>query len=417
MRAAAQHRREVETEAVDTHLGDPVAQGVQHELGHARMRGMQGVAAAGQVFVAAPVAADQPVVALVVEAAEGQRRAELVALGGVVVDDVQHHLQAGLVQRIHHRAELGRHGRRVVAVGRLRPARVGAEKAQRVVTPVVAQATLGEVGLIDAVLHRQQRQRRHAQALEVRDGCRMRQAGIAAAQRLGHARQKPGEALDMHLVQHSVGRRAAWLMRPCMHDRRRRHPRLQRLGRVVAHIHRARAVRMAKFIAVVLGAPAEVADDLARIGVQQQLVRVEAVALFRRIRAVRPEAVHEPRPDARQEAVPYAVLRTVECVATQLALAFAVEHAQFDARRVLTEHGEVHAAIAGQRTERLVPAGLEIGQMSHGRPTQVGVQIGTKNNVASGGRLIVMDRRRPCAGWACTGRPAAATPLPILLPP
>ena len=36
-----------------------------------------------------------------------QRRPEVVALGGVVVDDVEDDLDAGLVQRAHHRLELG----------------------------------------------------------------------------------------------------------------------------------------------------------------------------------------------------------------------------------------------------------------------------------------------------------------------
>jgi hypothetical protein len=52
------------------------------------------------------VVVDQPVVVGVVDAAERQRRPELVALGGVVVDDVQDHLEALGVQRLDHRLEL-----------------------------------------------------------------------------------------------------------------------------------------------------------------------------------------------------------------------------------------------------------------------------------------------------------------------
>jgi hypothetical protein len=87
---AAEHRREVEAEAVDAHLLHPVAQRVQHELRHARVRHVQRVAAAAVVFAAARVVGREAVPALVVQAAEAQRRPVFVALGRVVVDHVEH---------------------------------------------------------------------------------------------------------------------------------------------------------------------------------------------------------------------------------------------------------------------------------------------------------------------------------------
>jgi hypothetical protein len=55
----------------------------------------------------------------------------MVALGGVVVDHVEHHLDAGIVQPRHRGAE--RIERIVLGVARLRR-----EKGQRVVAPVIA---------------------------------------------------------------------------------------------------------------------------------------------------------------------------------------------------------------------------------------------------------------------------------------
>ena len=49
---------------------------------------------------------EQPVVERVVDAAQRQRRTELVALAGVVVDDVEDHLEPGPVQGPDHRLEL-----------------------------------------------------------------------------------------------------------------------------------------------------------------------------------------------------------------------------------------------------------------------------------------------------------------------
>ena len=69
------------------------------------MRQVDRVAGAGVVDVVALLVRQQPVVAGVVDALERQRRPELVALGGVVVDDVEDHLDAGVVKLGHHLLE------------------------------------------------------------------------------------------------------------------------------------------------------------------------------------------------------------------------------------------------------------------------------------------------------------------------
>ena len=98
---------EVEAETVDVHLEHPVPQAVHHAAA------ARGDAACSSVFprarvvdVVAPVALGEPVVGLVVDAFERQHRPETVALGGVVVDDVEDHFDPGLVQRLHHLLEL-----------------------------------------------------------------------------------------------------------------------------------------------------------------------------------------------------------------------------------------------------------------------------------------------------------------------
>ena len=104
---ARQDGREVEAEAVDAHLGRPVAQAVGDHLQHARMAEVDRVAGAGVVDVVAPVVGREPVVGGVVDALERERRPELVALGGVVVDDVEDHLDPGVVEVRDHLLELG----------------------------------------------------------------------------------------------------------------------------------------------------------------------------------------------------------------------------------------------------------------------------------------------------------------------
>src|SRR4029453_4553568 len=103
---AGQRGRQVQAEAVDVHLGDPVAQRVHEQGQDGGTADVEGVPAAGVVGVPGPVAAVEPVVAAVVDALERQRGPGVVALGGVVVDDVEDHLDAGRVQLLDHRLEL-----------------------------------------------------------------------------------------------------------------------------------------------------------------------------------------------------------------------------------------------------------------------------------------------------------------------
>ncbi len=134
---ARERAREVEAEAVDVHLEDPVAQAVHDELQHARAAHVERVARAGEVLVVARVVRQQPVVGAVVDAAQRQRRPEVIALGGVVVDDVEDDFEVGGVEGTHHDLELA-HG--FERQRREREAHVGREVRERVVAPVVVQA-------------------------------------------------------------------------------------------------------------------------------------------------------------------------------------------------------------------------------------------------------------------------------------
>ena len=87
---------------------------------------------------------------------------EMIALGGVVVDDVEHHLDAGVVQPRHGGAE---RVERVV----LRIARLRREERQRVVAPVVRQLLLDQHAVVDQPVDRQQFDGGDAEPLEMVD--------------------------------------------------------------------------------------------------------------------------------------------------------------------------------------------------------------------------------------------------------
>ena len=108
-----QRRQQVEAEAVDVHLGDPVPQRVEDQPERHRESSVDRVAAAGDVPVDVVERLAEIVVAdPAVEARSSSPRKDSVGpsgagLGGVVVDDVEQDLDAGLVERLDHRLELG----------------------------------------------------------------------------------------------------------------------------------------------------------------------------------------------------------------------------------------------------------------------------------------------------------------------
>ena len=88
--------------------------------------------------------------------------------------------------------------------------------------------------------------------------------------------------------------------------------------------------------------PLDVARQLARIGINQQLVRVKPVSVFRIVRAINPVAVQRPRPQAWYLAMPHlmGVLRQRQ-PGNFLRTALIVQ-AQLHALGVRGEQGKVH---------------------------------------------------------------------------
>ena len=90
----------------------------------------------------------------------------MVAFGGMVVNDVQNHFQAGSMQFANHFLELhnlssGNSFARVTAFGR--------EKTDRVVPPIVGQAFVLKNTVIDMFMHRKKLNAGDAELLEIFD--------------------------------------------------------------------------------------------------------------------------------------------------------------------------------------------------------------------------------------------------------
>ena len=255
---------EVEAEAVDVHLLDPVAQAVRDHLDDARMRKVEGVAGAGVVDVVALLVRDQAVVRAVVDALEGERRPFLVALGGVVVDHVDHHLQPGIVEARHHLLELLQALRRVRGIARVR-----GEETDRVVAPVIGELLLQQEIVVHKRMHRQQLDGRDAERLDVGDDLLVREAGEAAALAFGHLGMQLGIAPHVRLVDDgAVPRHELPDLLALPVEVRVDHDRLRHEGRAVALIEGAVVLGL-ELVAEDRRVPLQLADRGAGVGIQQ----------------------------------------------------------------------------------------------------------------------------------------------------
>ena len=278
------------------HLLHPVAQAVHHQAQGGGLAQVEAVAGAGEVQAAAAVLGLQPVVGGVVDAAQVQRRAQLAAFAGVVVDHVEDHLQPGAVQAAHHGLELV--DRVALAIPGL-----GRKVGHGVVAPVVDQPQVAQALVVEESVDGQQLHRGDAQALQVGYRSVAGQASVGATLRLGHVRVLAGEAFDMQFVQHGlVGRDGGGAVvapvEVVVH-----HHTFGHVGGVVGGV----SAIVLQVVAQVLRAGAQRTLYGLGIGVEQQFGCIAAVTRLGQIGAVDAVAVQGARDAALQVAMPDAI--------------------------------------------------------------------------------------------------------------
>ena len=305
------------------------------------MAQVHAVAGPRVVHVVAAILGDEVVVGGVVEALEVQVRPEVVALRGVVVDDVEDHLEAGGVERLDHLLELAHLAAAVVGRGVLGVRR---EEAVGVIAPVVAEAFVEQAGLVHELVHRHQLDGGDALLADRLEHRRRGEALVGAAQVLGHGRMQLGEALHVQLVDHRRLGPVARTPVAAPVERRIDDVGARRVGGAVGLLDRELVA--AERIGEHRVAPRDVAREGLGVRVGQQLGRVAAQPAGRVVRTVDAVAVGLPGGDPGQEQVPDEAGLAHEVVAGFLA--GLVEEAQLDAVRQAREHAEVHA-LPGQR--------------------------------------------------------------------
>ena len=358
----------------------------------------QRVAGAGRVVVVGRVVIDQAVVGAVVDPAERQRRALVVALGGVVVDHVEDDLDAGLVQRLDHPLEL----RDLLAPGAVRRILVvRGEEADRVVAPVVPQPLVEQGEVLDELVDRHELDGGDAQLGEVLDRGGVTDAGVGAADVLGHVFEQLGQALDVGLVDDRVVVLVLGLAVLAPVEERVDDDRRQRLAQAVLGVGDVveAALRVVHVVAEQRRVAAHLTVDRLGVGVEEQLGRVAAGALRRLVGAVYAVAVALPRLHAGEEPVPDEAVDLREGDAGLLAAL--TDEAQLDALRHLGEDREVHARPVVGRAERVRLAGPDLHEcLSVGlRPVAPQIRptsLASRTHPRQRGRSWLRDRDDVC---------------------
>lgn len=262
------------------------------------MRGIHRITCAGIVHVVAVLTGNGAVVREIVDPLKRQRRAQLVTLGGVVIDHVEDHLDTGIVEGTHHVAEPLNAVRATVA-------RCRREEVKSVIAPEVFQPPLKQMLIVRERMYRQQLNGGHAEAFDVIHRGFMPHPLEGAAQFGRDRRVELGKALHVGFIQNRAGpgHRRAMRVLPVEHPRVD-DPAFWRIGCAVAGIKAQIEFVMPQFIAKMGGVPDELPGQRPRIRVNQQLMRVKTVPVFRIVRAIHAVAVQCARFQIRHIAVP-----------------------------------------------------------------------------------------------------------------
>ncbi|MNN35150.1 hypothetical protein D3C81_1489920 [compost metagenome] len=208
-------------------------------------------------------------------------------------------------------------------------------------------------------MDRQQLHRRHAEPVQVIDETRIGQRGEGAAMVRQQVFAQHGRAAHMHLVDRGfrpwpVQRAVIAPVEALVDNHGLRHHR-----RAVAAVWRQVCTRAVEPIAEQRVGPAHRAAQQARVGVQQQLVRIEALAPAWLVGAVGAVTVQHAGLGQRQVAVPDLVGAFGQRQALDLLAAVGRKQAQLDACGVGGEDREVDAQAVPMRAKGVGLAGQQ----------------------------------------------------------
>ena len=237
----------------------------------------------------------------------------------------------------------------------------------------------------------------------MRNGRRVGQTGVGAAQCGGYVRVQSGEPFDMQFA-HQTLRRVDSRAARCRCERCGHH-RFQSQVRVVAGVLQQRRIGLVAEVDVL---PGVFAQDLRRARIEQELVRIEALALRRVPGAMHAPAVDQVRCCAGQQRSPDTVYRCGHLQTLDFSVACGIKQTQVHGLRVRRGQCKSHAAI----DYRCAQCRRAVQRPKH-RVHHAGIKPGSSTKHDSGGKCKTSDCPCPCAHCAS----ACRLWLPIPLPP
>ena len=316
----------------------PEAQTLARPFHHPGVAEIERITAAGPVVIIAIL--PYPIIATVVDSAQGDGGPFEINFRAMVEHDIQNHLDAGGMKRLNRITKLIEGTRGIAGI-----ARIQREPCQRVVAPVVAQAHPLQSRLAGELRYRQQLEGADAQRFEVSDHHRVAQRLISSANGFRQLRVQQGESFHVRFINHRFPPRGTRRLIAPPVVMQIHHLRFWRDCGAVAMIRLPHSTMQAFVIR-------QIALDPIRAGIEQQLRRVKAVPLRRVPGTMHPIAVAQARPGSVQPAVPDVAAARREIDA--LLVALLVEYAQLHPLRMGGEEGEIHAlaVIAGAQRRR-----------------------------------------------------------------
>ncbi len=203
-------------------------------------------------------------------------------LSGVVVHDIQDDLDARLVQRLHHRLELAHVSARCPA----RIPHVRRKEADGVVSPIVGEVAVHQVLVDHELMDGEQLHRRDPQPAQIVHHRGAPQAGVRPPQPRWHVRIAGCESLHVHLVDDGLvpGNSKRPVVAPG--EGRIDHQALGEMGAAIPLIAAEVGVGMAHLVPKQGVVPVNVAVNGLGIRIEEQLCRVESLAVLRVVGSV-----------------------------------------------------------------------------------------------------------------------------------
>src|SRR5919106_3070272 len=217
------------------------------------------------------------------------------------------------------------HGLELVYLTCSRIPRLGCEEADGVISPIVVQPLLHQASIVDETMHRHELDGGNAQPFQIVDDRRRGQSRVSSPEIGRYVLDPHGQALDVDLIDDGLVPGDTWrtIIAPGkggVNNLASRHT-----WSAVARIKREILPPATNTITEMGIAPAQLPYNRLSIGVQQQLIRIEAVPVLGVIRAIDPVAIEETWTPFRQVTVPYLVGLFAEQDTFELVLALGIE--------------------------------------------------------------------------------------------